>query len=221
MINIAPLVKSTYPDAKFGVMIVKGIRTAERSIMNKIIAAEIEQIKSRYPDYQRETVLATEPLCYYAAYYKRFKKTYHVLGQLESVLLKGKSIPSTGAPIEAMFLAEIKNLLLTAGHDFDLIEGTLTVDTAAKPMSYKVLSGSDSQLVNNDLYLSDEKGILSSILNGPDYRTRITGNTKTALYFVYGVDGVTEPLIYEHMNTIFSYLSQAVQSAEIQSIEVV
>ena len=221
MINITPLVKSTYPDAKFGVMIVKGIRTAERSIMNKIIAAEIEQIKSKYPDYQRETVLATEPLCYYVAYYKRFKKTYHVLGQLETVLLKGKSIPTAGAPIEAMFLAEIKNLLLTAGHDLDLIEGGLTVGAAVNPMSYKVLSGADRQLVNNDLYLSDEKGILSSILNGPDYRTRITENTKTALYFVYGVEGVTEPLIYEHMKTIFSYLSQAVQSAEIQSIEVV
>ena len=221
MIEIKPSVKSIYPGAKFGVMIVKGFRTTTgRAIMDHIIAAELEQIKSTYPDYDRKTALETKPLCHYAAYYKRFKKTFPVLGQLESVLLKGKGIPPVGISVEAMFLAEVKNMLLTAGHDLDLIEGSLTVDVATAPVNYQGISGKEQQLVKDDLYLSDEKGVLSSIINGPDYRTKITETTQNALYFVYGVEGVTETQIREHLQTISSYLSQAVQDMEVQSIKI-
>ena len=222
MINITPMARSVYPDTKFGAMVVKGISlSAGRAVMDNIVAEEIEAIKSKYPDYERKAALTTEPLRHYVSYYKQFKKSYHVLGQLESVLLKGKSIPPVGAPIEAMFLAEVKNLLLTAGHDSDLIEGALTVDAALESLSYKGLSGQEQNLVNNDLYLADEKGVVSSILGGPDYRTRITESTKNALYFVYGAGGMTESLIRAHLETIFSYLSQAIQGVEIQTIEII
>jgi len=211
-----------YPKAQFGAMTVKGINSGGgRSIMDSIVVTEIGEIKSKYPGYDRKTVLTTEPLCHYASYYKRFKKSYHVLGQLESVLLKGKSIPPVGVPVEAMFLAEVKNLLLTAGHDLDLIQGALTIDAAAEPVSYKSLSGQEQYLVKEDLYLSDEKGILSSILGGPDHRTRITETTKNALYFVYGVEGVADTFIRAHLETIFSYLSKAMQGVEIQTIEII
>ena len=222
MITVTTMAKTVYPKAQFGAMAVRGINSnAARSVMDSIVAAEIGEIKLKYPGYDRKTVLAAEPLCYYASYYKKFKKSYHVLGQLESVLLKGKSIPSVGVPVEAMFLAEVKNLLLTAGHDLDLIEGSLIVNVAAEPVSYKSLSGQEQYLVKEDLYLSDEKGILSSILGGPDHRTRITETTKNALYFVYGPEGVSEKLIRQHLETIFNNLSKVIQGAEIQNMEII
>ncbi|WP_313185517.1 hypothetical protein [Lacrimispora sp.] len=221
MIKISPSVKSTFPEAKFGMMIVKGLCSPmERAVMDNIIATEIEQMKLNNSGYERGSAVTKEPLCHYAAYYKRYNKTYHVLGQLESVLLKGKSIPPVGVPVEAMFSAEVKNLLLTAGHDLESMEGDLTVNTATEPLNYKGLSGKEQQLIKNDLYLYDEKGILSSIMNGQDYRTRITEATQHALYFVYGVEGVTEPLIHGHLKTISSYLSQAIPGVEVQSINV-
>ena len=222
MLKIASVVKNIYPKAKFGSMIVSGIPSiTERSIMNHIVDTEIEQIKLKHSKYQRQAALSTEPLCHYATYFRRHKKSYPVLGQLESVLLKGKSIPPVGVPIETMFLAEIKNLLLTAGHDLDSIKGTLSINVATECISYTGLSGKEQQLVNHDLYLSDEAGVLSSVLNGPDYRTKITESTRNAFYFVYGVEGITETLIQEHLNTIFVYLSQAAKGVELQSIEVV
>ncbi|MGL6216957.1 MAG: hypothetical protein ACRC36_02920, partial [Lacrimispora sphenoides] len=113
-----------------------------------------------------------------------------------------------------------KNLLLTAGHDLEMIEGDLTVNIATEPLNYKGISGKEQQLIKNDLYLSDEKGILSSIMNGPDYRTRITESTQNAIYFIYGVEGVTGPLIHAHLKTISSYLSQTIPGVEVQSINV-
>jgi DNA/RNA-binding domain of Phe-tRNA-synthetase-like protein len=221
MIEKTSFVNSIYPDEKVGVMTVKGLSVAiGRSAMNDIIADEIERIKSKYPDYERKAVLETKPLCRYADYYKRFNKTYHVLGQLESVLVKGKGIPPVGVSVEVMFLAEIKNLLLTAGHDLDLIEGGLTIDVVTEPIGYQGISGKERQLSREDLYLSDKKGVLSSIMSGPDYRTRITEATQNALYFVYGVPGVTETQIRNHLETISTYLLKAVPDTKIQSIDI-
>ncbi len=188
--------------------------------MSGIASEEIERLRAKYSDYERKTALATEPLRHYAAYYKKWGKTYPVLGQLESILLKGKGIPPVGALIEAMFLAEVKNLLLTAGHDLDLLDGDLTVDIAAEPHSYQGISGKDQQLAKDDLYLSDKQGVLSSVIGGPDYRTRITDSTQNALYFVYGVEGVTEAQIREHLRTISSYISRAIVDAQIQAPDV-
>ena len=47
------------------------------------------------------------PIPAYNACYKGFKKTYHVQLQLESVALKGRSIPRVAALMEAMFMAEL------------------------------------------------------------------------------------------------------------------
>jgi hypothetical protein len=41
--------------------------------------------------------------------------------ELESVARKGKSIPSRAALVEAMFIAELENLILTAGNDLDVV----------------------------------------------------------------------------------------------------
>lgn len=71
-----------------------------------------------------------EPIKTYVEYYKCLKKTYHVLLQLESIVFKKKSIPNVSPLVEAMFMAELKNQLLTANHDMDTIKLPIKVDLA-------------------------------------------------------------------------------------------
>jgi DNA/RNA-binding domain of Phe-tRNA-synthetase-like protein len=222
LFKVLPAVKEIYPAFKSGVMVVHGLNaaTADRQCMETLKSKEIEQIKAMHEGYDRKIAVSSEPVCHYSAYYKTFKKTYHVLLQLESVLLKNKGIPNIGVPVEAMFLAEVKNLLLTAGHDLEKLNGNLTINIAAGEEEYQDISGREQQLTKNDIYFSDESGILSSILYGPDYRTQITNATKSALYFVYGVDGISEAQIRKHLEDIHLYLSKVIQTVKVESIEV-
>ena len=48
----------------------------------------------------------------YQEHYKRFEKTYHVHLQLESIVFKGKPIPTSVALVEAMFMAEVNSTRL-------------------------------------------------------------------------------------------------------------
>lgn len=67
----------------------------------------------------------------YVHYYRAHGKTYHVKAQLESVARKGRPIPSRAALVEAIFIAELENLIPTAGHDLDALIPPLHADVTA------------------------------------------------------------------------------------------
>lgn len=222
MIEKTAAVNELYPETKFGYLVVNGLQgNGDRSVMDAIIIDEIRQMKLAYPEYERKEVLATEPLCHYTDYYKKFKKTYHVLGQLESILMKGKSIPPVGSAVEAMFLAEVKHLLLTAGHDLDVLEGQLMIDVASEPLTFQGISKKEQTVLPNDMFVSDQAGIVTNIIKGPDFRTRITKDTQNALYFIYGVPGVTEEQILAELQDIAEYLSQVIPTSKVQEMKVI
>ena len=118
-----------------------------------------------------------------------------------------------------MFMAELKNYLLTAGHDLDAVEGTVTLDIASGEEMYTKLNHEAQVTKTGDMMVSDSSGVLSSIIYGPDFRTRITKKTQRALFVVYGPAGVSEQHVRGHLQDIFRYIQLFSASAKItQSI---
>lgn len=221
MLEISSKVKEIYPNIKFGVMIVNmTYSTPDKENFLLLKNAEIENIIAQNSEYNRKEKIKTEPISNYIRYYKKFKKTYPILLQLESLLLKSKGIPNVSIPVQAMFLSELKNLLLTAGHDIDKIESPLKIDLANGGEHFFGIGEREQALTKDDLFLSDKCGILSSILNGPDNRTQITKETKNILYFVYGPDGISENQIYNHLSDIKDYILSAFPDSKIDLIDV-
>nr|UWI49889.1 phenylalanine--tRNA ligase beta subunit-related protein [Clostridioides difficile] len=221
MLEISSKIKEIYPNIKFGVMIVNmSYSTPDKENFLLLRNSEIENIIAQNPEYNRKEKIKTEPLSNYIRYYKKFKKTYPILLQFESLLLKSKGIPNVSIPIQSMFLAELKNLLLTAGHDLDKIELPLKIDLANGDEHFYGIGEREQSLTKDDLFLLDNLGILSSILNGPDNRTQITKETKNILYFVYGPDGISENQIYNHLNDIKDYILSGFPDSKIDLIDV-
>ena len=123
--------RSAFSNAVVGALVMRGVRNAEQS-------AALDTDKRRLEEKLRATAGGTERAApeadrvarAYLDYYRARGKTYPVKAQRESVV-KGKSIPGRAALVEAMFMAELENLILTAGHDLDAIEAPLRVDVTA------------------------------------------------------------------------------------------
>ena len=152
--------------------------------------------------------------------YKRFKKTYHVLLQWESIVLKKKSILNVAPLVETMFMAELKNLLLTAGHDMDVIRLPIRVDLSQGNERYILLNGQEKELAPGDMMMVDGSGIISSIIYGPDNRTQITQNTKNVLFVVYAPPGINEDLLEQHLQDINQYIKIVSPDAIIETQKV-
>jgi hypothetical protein len=135
-----------WPGATVGALLMSGLRNPEN---DPALAAALDltaaDLRDRHAGATRADLLARSDLGAYAAYYRRFDKTYHVLLQLESVVFKGKPLQARGALVGAMFRAELQDGLLTAGHDADLVSGELTVDVVEAGDVYVGMGGATAQ----------------------------------------------------------------------------
>jgi DNA/RNA-binding domain of Phe-tRNA-synthetase-like protein len=178
------------------------------------------QLRSRFSDCDRAALKALPTLQAYEAYYKRYKKTYHVQLQLESVVFKGKALPRVAALVEAMFMAELKNLLLTAGHDLEAVQMPVKLDVAQGSERYVRLNGEEQELTPGDMMIADAQGVISSVLYGPDYRTRITPETRQVLFTVYAPPGVGEQAVYDHLRDIQANVLLVAPEADVELLKV-
>ncbi len=197
--------RTAYSGAVVGIMALRNAANPKKSDTLESKKRELENLlRSQFST--KSELVALPIIQAYAAYYKAFRKSYHVLFQLESIALKGKSIPSVVPIVEAMFIAELKNKLLTAGHDLNALELPVTLDISKGHEQYTMLNGKEQSLKPRDMMMTDNQGIISSVIYGPDGRTRITQETKNPLFVVYAPPGVGEGQVIRHLQDIKEYI---------------
>jgi DNA/RNA-binding domain of Phe-tRNA-synthetase-like protein len=203
MFEVTSAWKTAYPEALAGILVLRAVSNPPHhaALESKKIALE-EELRARYSRQDRAAIARHPVLQAYGDYYRQFKKTYHIQLQLESIVLKRKSIPSVAALVESMFMAEMQDMLLTAGHDLDALHLSLTLDVATGTENYTLLRGDEQILKAGDMMISDQKGIISSIVYGPDQRTQITPDTKNVVFTAYAPPGIDEQAVAGHLQHI-------------------
>lgn len=221
MLTVSETWKTAYPGAAVGILVMRNVVNPDHHPALDSHKAELEnQLRSRFAGRSRAALKALPTIQAYDAHYKRFKKTYHALLQLESVALKGKSIPRVSALVEAMFVAELKNLLLTAGHDLEAIQMPVRLDVSDGSERYTRINGQEQVLKPGDMMIADAEGVISSVLYGPDRRTRITSNTQQVFFAVYAPAGIKKQAVRQHLHDIQANVMLIAPEAETVSLEV-
>ncbi len=147
-------------------------------------------LRERYAGFTRQDFLALPVIAAYAQFYRRFNKTYHVQLQVESIVLKGKSLPSVTPLVDANFCAEVETLILTAGHDAAKLVGPVSIDVSLPGDRQTQMSGAPKDIYAGDMVMRDAGGICCSIIYGQDHRSPISPETTHALYVAYAPAGV-------------------------------
>lgn len=213
--------KAEYPGAVMGALVMRGVAQATMSPRMQAMRREVEQrLRADCEGLTREQLKALPGVRPYVEYYKRFGKSYHVLLQMESIL-KGGAVQRETPLVEAMFLAEVRSQLLTAGHDLAAVERPVTVDCATGAESYVTLGGAARTVKAGDMFVRDEAGILSTILYGPDDRTRLRESTDEVLFVVYGPPGILPAQMQAHLDDLAEYVKASAPSVQIEAREIV
>ena len=211
--------KKLHPGASLGCMIIENVLNLEQCEVlensKRKLEAELRTIFT-----SKEELSGHFPITVYSDYYKRYKKTYHVLQQLESVIFKGSGIPHVAGLVEAMFMAELKNCLLTAGHDYNALKLPLKLDVAVGNEKYILINGKEQVVKTGDMMISDVEGIISSVIHGPDSRTRILPETRKVVFIVYALPGIPKDVVVDHLSDIYAYARLVSPDAKIERQEV-
>ena len=203
MFTLSEQFLKVYPKAHAGLLVIKNVENPAVNPQLEKCKRELEQeLRDRFSKLDPHSVDKAAPLPAYSAYYKKFDKTYHVAGQLKSIIYKDKPIPSVAALVEAMFIAELKNGMLTAGHDLDKLELPMTLDIATGAEQFITMRGDTQALKAGDMFISDTQGVLSAVIYGPDQRTQINSETRNAVFTVYAPEGVAVDDLENHLADI-------------------
>lgn len=206
MLTISENLKKTYPGGYIGVLALSNVKSYEGCIaLDKEKKCLEEMLRAKYMNCDRSKLKSTAPIDTYVDYYNKFKKTYHVLLQLESIIFKNKTIPKVNALVEVMFMAELKNQLLTAGHDLDAMSLPMRAELTTGKERFTTISGQEKELTAGDMMITDGQGIISNITYGPDQRTQISKDTERVVYTVYAPPGIRRTLVQEHFKDIIRY----------------
>ncbi|HNK62824.1 MAG TPA: hypothetical protein PKL78_05880 [Anaerolineales bacterium] len=184
--------KTTHPGAMIGLLEVSGVMNngASSPALNNLKREVESRLRLQYKEFSRSDLVALPAMVAYQKYYKRFSKTYHVLLQLESIVLKGKSLPDVSPLVDSNFIAEVETLALTAGHDVAKLTAPIVMDVGRPGDQFTQMGGVVRSALVGDMVMRDALGLCCSIIHGQDDRSPISPLTEHALYVVYAPAGV-------------------------------
>jgi DNA/RNA-binding domain of Phe-tRNA-synthetase-like protein len=216
-ISVTPAWETAFPEAHVGVLVMEHVNNGPPSAALHQHARDIEaNLLSRYAGADRAVLNNVPTAVVYQRHYRAFGQTYHVLRQLESVVLKSKPIESPRALVLAMFATELDTLLLTAGHDADALQPPLLIDRSAEGEHFVGLGGRVHAVREGDMVMRDASGIISAVIYGPDERTRLVDNTRRVLFTTYAPAGVCVAEITHHLSGLAEAVRLASPSATVQ-----
>jgi DNA/RNA-binding domain of Phe-tRNA-synthetase-like protein len=199
--------RRAHPGAIIGLLELSGVDNASASELLEPHKREIEaRLAAHYGEMTRQELRAQAVLSAYASYYKRFKKTYHVQLQVESIAHKGKRLPSVSPLVDANFMAEVETWVLTAGHDVDQLSEPVVIDVSREGERMRQMDGSEREIYAGDMVMRDPEGIRCSILYGQDDRSLIAPATNQALYVAYAPQGVPAEAVEAQLGRIEAYV---------------
>ena len=214
--------KETHPGAQIGLLEISGVdNNRPAPALDQEKRAIEGRLREKYAGFSRDDFLSLPVMQAYHRYYRKFGYTYHILLQLESVALKGKSLPNVSPLVDANFAAELGTLILTAGHDVAYLEAPVLIDVAREGDEMIQMSGNRKDVPAGDMLMRDAMGIACTILRGQDNRSPISKTTSHVLYVSYAPDDVTEEQVKAQLNAMESYVRLFSPECTVEQSEII
>jgi len=199
--------KDAHPGGIIGLLEISGLdNTGPAPALEREKRAVEDLLRQKYAGFSRADFLALPVMDAYHRYYRKFGYTYHVLLQLESIVLRGKSLPSVSPLVDANFAAELGTLILTAGHDVEKLETPVIIDLAREGDLITQMNGEQKDVPVGDMLMRDGHGVACTILRGQDNLSPISKETTHVLYVAYAPPGVMEEQVGAQLEAIERYV---------------
>jgi DNA/RNA-binding domain of Phe-tRNA-synthetase-like protein len=134
-------------------------------------------------------------------------------------MVRRKGLPPGNVLVQALLLSEMSTGLLMGAQDASAIEGELICELAGSGESFRGMRN-EVQCRAGEIVLKDNLGIIASLLQGPDHRTRLKKDTKDVVFFVFSAPGITVNEIHEGTEQICSIFKSACPHLSAQVYEI-
>lgn len=133
--------------------------------------------------------------------------------QLNSIQHKG--LPPASPIVQALLFSEMTTGLLMGAQDSSAIRGDLVCDLAAAGERFQGMRET-VECRPGEIILRDDEGIIATLFQGPDHRTRLKKGTKDVVFFVFSTPGLTVSDVQQGMEVVSGIFKAACSSCDMQ-----
>ena len=179
---------------------------------HSMVEEHLRLLREKYADYDRKALFGENV---YFRFFKKFKKTYPVMMQLESFLLKGRPFPMENPVTAIPFLVELETQILSGTHDVDDVHGTVRLFAGTEKAPFAGMRGEEVHTYPGDFCARDDEGIIFSMIAGADARTCAKLGSRHVFYPVFGVTGQPAGEIAAVLDRLEEYVRTLAPEADI------
>jgi DNA/RNA-binding domain of Phe-tRNA-synthetase-like protein len=178
-----------FPNLAFGIGTIQACTYLEKSEEFKIYKRELlRKMKRRANLTQIE-----DRINLYDQFFKDWGYPCPLPGHFKRTIEMG--YPIVNLYIDTHIIAEMCHGILMAIQDLDCFHGEWRLDLAAEGETFQGVSGRMIFCKEDEIVLRDEKEIVCSLFQGPDFKTKVESASKNIVVYVFTAPGIGEEYV--------------------------
>jgi len=185
-LTITDAYRRRFPDLSFGIGTIQNCIYFEKSEAFKLYKRELLRKMRR----RANLAQILERINLYDQFFQEWGYPCPLMGHLKRTVEMG--FPIFNLYIDTHIIAEMCHGILMAIQDLDRFQGKWRLDLAKESETFQGVSGKSIRCKEEEIVLRDEEGVVCSLFQGPDFRTRIETSSKNIVVYVYTAPGIKE-----------------------------
>ena len=173
-----------FPELSFGIGTIQACTYFEKSDPFKLYKRELLRKMKR----RANLVQLEERIHVYDQFFKDWGYPCPLPGHLKRTVEMG--FPINNLYIDSHIIAEMFHGILMAIQDLDQFRGEWKLDLAQEGETFQGVSGKMISCKEDEIVLRDGEGLVCSLFQGPDFRTRVETSSKNIVVYIFTAPGI-------------------------------
>ena len=185
-LHITDAYRRKFPDLAFGIGTIQSCTHFEKSESFKLYKREmLRKMRRRANLAQLEGRINL-----YDQFFKEWGYPYPLPSHFKRTIEMG--FPIVNLFIDTHIIAEMCHGILMAIQDMDRFQGEWKLDLAQEGETFQGVSGKMIRCKEDEIVLRDKEGIVCSLFQGPDYKTRVEPASRNIVVYIFTAPGIQE-----------------------------
>jgi DNA/RNA-binding domain of Phe-tRNA-synthetase-like protein len=178
--------RQRFPDLAFGIGTIQSCTYFEKGEEFKLYKRELLRKMRR----KANLAQVEERINRYDQFFKEWGYPCPLPSHFKRTIEMG--FPIVNLYIDTHIIAEMCHGILMAIQDLDRFQGEWELDLAQEGETFQGVSGKMIRCKEEEIVLRDGEGIVCSLFQGPDFKTRVEPATKNIALYIFTAPGIHE-----------------------------
>jgi len=199
-LTITDAYRQRFPDLAFGIGTVQSCTYFEKSEAFKLFK------RDRLRKMRRKANLGQieERINRYDRFFKEWGYPCPLPNHFKRTIEMG--FPIVNLYIDIHIIAEMYHGILMAIQDLDPFQGDWKLDLAHEGETFQGVSGNTIRCKEDEIVLRDGEGIVCSLFQGPDFKTRVVPTSENITVYVFTAPGIQEEQVFNGLRLALEIL---------------